>query len=99
MPRIIDVRPRGEPMTLRRLFAGVALAAFATAAAAQDYPTKPIKLIVPFPPAGGTDIMSRVVAQKLADNTKWNVVVDNRPGAGGNIGVDAAAKSAADGYT
>ena len=86
-------------MSLRRLFAGVALAAFATAAAAQDYPTKPIKLIVPFPPAGGTDIMSRVVAQKLADNTKWNVVVDNRPGAGGNIGVDAAAKSPADGYT
>jgi tripartite-type tricarboxylate transporter receptor subunit TctC len=76
------------------------LFAFAASfAAAQEYPTKPIKLIVPFPPAGGTDIMSRVVAQKLTDMNKWTVVVDNRPGAGGNIGVDAAAKSPPDGYT
>jgi tripartite-type tricarboxylate transporter receptor subunit TctC len=84
---------------LRRMIAVLALAATAAAAFAQDYPTKPIKLVVPFPPAGGTDILSRVVAQKLAENTKWHVVVDNRPGAGGNIGVDAAAKSPADGYT
>ena len=84
---------------LRRIIVAAALAAVALATQAQDYPTKPIKLIVPFPPAGGTDIMSRVVAQKLGDNTKWTVVVDNRPGAGGNIGVDAAAKSPADGYT
>ena len=86
-------------MMLRRMLAPLALALVATAASAQDYPTKPIKLIVPFPPAGGTDIMARVVAQKLAENTKWNVVVDNRPGAGGNIGVDAAAKAPPDGYT
>ena len=84
---------------LRRMIAAAALAAIAATAFAQDYPTKPIKLVVPFPPAGGTDILSRVVAQKLAENTKWHVVVDNRPGAGGNIGVDAAAKSPADGYT
>ena len=71
----------------------------ALVAQAQDYPTKPIKLIVPFPPSGGTDIMSRVVGQKLAEANKWTVVIDNRPGAGGNIGVDAAAKSAPDGYT
>ena len=82
-----------------RIFAASLLAVLATASAAQDYPTKPIKLIVPFPPAGGTDIMSRVVAQKLSDLNKWHVVIDNRPGAGGNIGVDAAAKSAPDGYT
>ena len=75
------------------------LAAAALAASAQDYPTKPIKLIVPFPPSGGTDILARVVAQKLAENNKWTVVVDNRPGAGGNIGVDAVAKSPPDGYT
>ncbi len=84
---------------LHRAVAAVVLSLAAFAAAAQEYPTKPIKLIVPFPPAGGTDIMSRVVAQKLTDMNKWTVVVDNRPGAGGNIGVDAAAKSPADGYT
>src|SRR3954467_8995435 len=84
---------------LRRIIAGAALFAAALATQAQEYPTKPIKLIVPFPPAGGTDIMSRVVAQKLGETTKWTVVVDNRPGAGGNIGVDATAKAAPDGYT
>ena len=83
----------------RRRAATLAFLLAAFTAAAQDYPTKPIKLIVPFPPAGGTDIMSRVVAQKLTEANKWTVVVDNRPGAGGNIGVDAASKSPPDGYT
>src|SRR4051812_39960490 len=89
----------GFTMTLRRFILAFTLAAFATAAAAQEYPNKPIKMIVPFPPAGGTDILGRTVANKLAELDKWNVVVDNKPGAGGNIGVDAAAKSPADGYT
>jgi tripartite-type tricarboxylate transporter receptor subunit TctC len=71
----------------------------ATTALAQTYPTKPIKLIVPFPPGGGTDIIARTIAQKLTDTQKWTVVVENKPGAGGNLGVDAAAKSAPDGYT
>jgi len=83
----------------RRLIAALALCIAAPLATAQDYPTKPIKLIVPFPPAGGTDIMSRVVAQKLTEANKWTVIVDNKPGAGGNIGVDAAAKAQPDGYT
>src|ERR1700751_799294 len=78
--------------------AAAMLLAFAVTAAA-EYPDKPIRLIVPFPPGGGTDIMSRVVAKKLSEANGWNVVVENRPGAGGNIGVDAAARSASDGYT
>src|SRR3954470_5298865 len=84
---------------IRRTFAMAALLAATLTVNAQDYPTRPIKLVVPFPPAGGTDILSRVVAQKLGENTKWTVVIDNRPGAGGNIGVDATAKSSPDGYT
>src|SRR4051812_37061997 len=101
MPPILQGRPSPGIRMPRHLFAAaaLALAAASTVAFAQDYPTKPIKLIVPFPPAGGTDIMARVVAQHLTDANKWTVVVDNRPGAGGNIGVDAAAKSAPDGYT
>ncbi len=69
------------------------------ATAQESYPTKPIKLVVPFPPAGGTDTLSRAIAQSMTHNTKWIIVVDNKPGAGGNIGLDAAAKSAGDGYT
>lgn len=86
-------------MILRQSVAAFALCAFAFAANAQEYPHKPIKLVVPFPPAGGTDILARTVANHLTTANKWTVVVDNRPGAGGNIGVDATAKSPADGYT
>ncbi|MEG0051743.1 MAG: tripartite tricarboxylate transporter substrate binding protein [Comamonas sp.] len=71
----------------------------ASAFAQSNYPSKPIRLIVPFPPGGGTDMIARAVAQKIAEQNKWNVVIDNRPGAGGNLGVDAAAKAAPDGYT
>lgn len=63
------------------------------------YPGKPIRLIVPFPPGGPTDIMGRVVARILGDRLKQTVVVENRPGAGGNLGTDAIAKAPADGYT
>jgi tripartite-type tricarboxylate transporter receptor subunit TctC len=71
----------------------------ASAIAQGNYPTKPIRMIVPFPPGGGTDILSRFVVNKLMEATGWQIVVDNRPGAGGNIGLDAAAKAAPDGYT
>ncbi|MBO9678298.1 tripartite tricarboxylate transporter substrate binding protein [Paenacidovorax monticola] len=77
----------------------VAAAAPAAGMAQAAFPSKPIRLIVPFPPGGGTDMIARTVAQKVADLNKWSVIVDNRPGAGGNLGVDAAAKSAPDGYT
>jgi tripartite-type tricarboxylate transporter receptor subunit TctC len=84
---------------IRRLLAFIAALATTTAFAQGDYPNKPIKLIVPFPPAGGTDTLSRAIAQSIATDTKWTIVVENRPGAGGNIGLDAAAKSPPDGYS
>ena len=86
-------------MNLARRLASLAFAAIATAASAQSFPDKPIKIIVPFPPGGGTDILARVVGQKIADFMKTSVVIENRAGAGGNIGVGVAAHAPADGYT
>jgi tripartite-type tricarboxylate transporter receptor subunit TctC len=80
-------------------FAGLALAASFATALAQTYPAGPIKLIVPFPPAGGTDVLSRVSAQPIAETTKWTFVIENHPGAGGNIGLDIVAKARPDGLT
>ena len=89
--------------TTKRLALSVLLSTLAIASgssiAQTDYPNKPIRLIVPFPAGGGTDIYARLIANKLTERLKWVVVVDNKPGAGGNIGVDAAAKSPPDGYT
>ena len=65
----------------------------------QGWPDKPIRLVVPFTAGGGTDAISRQIAEKIATETKWIVVVDNKPGAGGNIGLDNVAKAKADGYT
>ena len=70
-----------------------------TDAAAQSYPSKPIRLIVPFTPAGTTDILARMVGQKLSEAVGAQVVIDNRPGAAGSIGVGVAAKAEPDGYT
>jgi tripartite-type tricarboxylate transporter receptor subunit TctC len=68
--------------------------------AAQDaWPSRPIRLVIPFPPSGGTDLLSRELAAAIAVSTKWIFVLDNRPGAGGNIGLEVAAKAAPDGYT
>jgi tripartite-type tricarboxylate transporter receptor subunit TctC len=82
---------------LAALFASVVVASVAHAQA--SYPTQPIKLVVPFPPGGGTDIVSRLLTQGLQTANGWTIVVDNKAGAGGNIGMDAVAKSKGDGYT
>ena len=87
---------------LRRLVLTVLalLAALATLpATAQKYPDKPVRIIVPFPAGGGTDIIGRILGQKLTENLGQSFVVDNRPGAGGTLGAEAAARSAPDGYT
>ena len=80
--------------------AGAACAALVCAAGfAQQYPSRPLRIIVPFPPSGGTDIVARLISQKLAESLGQTVVVDNRPGAGANIGIGLAAKAPPDGYT
>lgn len=86
---------------IRILFiASLTCLAYSTSAHAQQaYPSKPIRFISPFAPGGGNDIISRAVAQKLAENVKQQVIVDNRPGANGIIGTEMAARSAPDGYT
>ena len=69
-----------------------------TSALAADYPSKPIRLIVPFPPGGGTDILARLIASRLGEQNRWTLVADNRPGAGGTIGITEAVKAAPTGY-
>ena len=66
---------------------------------AQNYPDKPIKLIIPYTPGGGTDTVGRMLAEKISTDLKWTILVDNKPGAGGNIGMDLVAKAKPDGYT
>jgi tripartite-type tricarboxylate transporter receptor subunit TctC len=83
---------------LLRTFACLVIAAAATCAQAQSWPARPIKMIVPFPAGGPTDVMTRVLSDKLGQVLGQPVVVENRPGAGGSIGADLVAKSAPDGY-
>ncbi|MBC7779817.1 MAG: tripartite tricarboxylate transporter substrate binding protein [Proteobacteria bacterium] len=70
-----------------------------TVASAQEFPSKPVRIIVPFPPGGTTDIIVRIIGQRLAKDWKQAVIVDNRPGGGANIGAEQAMRSPADGYT
>ncbi|MBL8385126.1 MAG: tripartite tricarboxylate transporter substrate binding protein [Burkholderiales bacterium] len=79
--------------------AGLALVALAAAASAQEYPNRPVRLIVPQPPAGPSDIVARLVAQRLGERLGQPFVVENRPGAGSNIGTEMLAKAPKDGYT
>ncbi len=83
----------------RRLLLAVLALASGTAAFGQDWPTKPVKIVVPFAPGGTTDVVARMVGQKLGEIWGQAVVVENRAGAGGNVGAEVVAKSPADGYT
>ena len=84
---------------LRITVAGAALLVTAITASAQNYPSRPVRVIVPFPPGGATDIVTRVIAQKLSEMWSQTMVVDNRGGAGGNIAGELAARANPDGYT
>lgn len=89
----------GTHSLLKKFFVSVALSCSAVAAHAQAWPEGPIKLVIPFPPGGGTDILSRIVGNKLVESNKWTIVPENRPGAGGTIGIAEAARAAPNGYT
>jgi len=84
--------------TMKKLLLAASLLV-ATAAAAQTYPSKPVRWVVPFPPGGGTDLISRVIATELSKMWNVQVVADNRPGGGGTLGLGIVAKTPADGYT
>ena len=85
-----------------RTYGAIAIAALAIAATpalAQQYPTKPVRIIAPFAPGGGTDFIARIAAQKLSEAMGQQFIVDNRPGAGGSLGAEQGAKAPPDGYT
>lgn len=86
-------------LTLRSAAMASLLTFAALGSMASTWPEKPMRMVVPFPAGGGTDIVARDVTHKLATAAKWSFVVDNKPGSGGNLGIDTAAKAAADGYT
>src|ERR1044071_1930975 len=88
--------PRNDSV---RAMLAAALLAVSASSFAQTYPTKPIRIIVPWPPGGGTDLVARTVAQKFGETLGQLAVVENRAGANGIIGADATAKAAPDGYT
>ena len=82
-----------------RLIASILVAGLCGAAFAQAYPSKPIRFVVPWAPGGSTDVLARIIAQKLHESWGQPVLVENRPGASGNVGSDLVAKAAPDGYT
>ncbi|MFN7088192.1 MAG: Bug family tripartite tricarboxylate transporter substrate binding protein, partial [Burkholderiales bacterium] len=87
------------PRPVRVLIVFIAAVLGSGAAWSQAYPLKPVRLVLPFPPGGPSDILGRALAQKLSEQIGQSVVPDNRPGAGGNLGAEIVARSPADGYT
>lgn len=86
-------------MRTARAFVLLAASLLASAASSQEFPTKTVRMIAPFAPGGATDALARLVSQQLSERWHHQVIVDNRPGAGGNIGAELAARAAPDGYT
>lgn len=86
---------------MKRIFLAITLAwaVFAAPVLADTYPSKPVRFVVPFPPGNAGDIMARMLAEKMTQSMKQSIIVENKPGAGGNIGAEYAAKAPADGYT
>jgi tripartite-type tricarboxylate transporter receptor subunit TctC len=97
--------PEDSPMSSRRslcfrvVLASFILAGGSSAARAEEWPTKPVKIVVPFAPGGGSDFIARYIARRLSEELKQPFIVDNKPGAGGNIGAEQGIKSPPDGYT
>src|SRR5712691_4048956 len=86
-------------MTSNHYVLGLLLTLAFTGALAQSYPSRPLRIVAPFPAAGGVDLAARVVGQRLAERLGTSAVIDNRPGAGGILGTDIVAKAPADGHT
>ena len=84
---------------LKQILGGLLLAALAGGAVAQDYPSKPIRLVAPFAPGGAVDILARIIGERLSTQYGQNVIVDNKPGASGHLGAQIVAKAPGDGYT
>ena len=86
-------------LSARMLFAAAALLVAATASAQSVYPSRPVRMIVPFAPGGASDFVGRIIQSRLGEELAQQVVIDNRTGAAGNIGVEIAARATPDGYT
>ena len=84
---------------MRAIYLGLCIAAFAATAAAQDFPNRPVRIVVPYPPSGNVDITARTISPAFGEALGQPIVIDNRAGAGGTIGTNSVAKSPPDGYT